>query len=178
MKAPARGGFLVRGIAHVALGVCLLLLAANPAQAALSSEQESLARSIEGKIIAPCCWTQTVADHDSEAADQIKSEIRTLIAQDLDEDEIINHYVDRYGETILASPRARGFNLLAYVLPFAGMLLVGIAATAWLLRRRSPTASSGSPAFDERPGAGGLYSRNPPDSQLKARMEQELSHFD
>ena len=43
--------------------------------------------------------------------------------------QVLDHYVAQYGERILASPRARGFNLLAYILPWfvfaaAGTLLV------------------------------------------------------
>jgi hypothetical protein len=66
-----RGPSTRRSLSVVLVGlvaVAMLLVGAVPAFAALSSEQEALARKIDGELIAPCCWTQTVADHQSDIA--------------------------------------------------------------------------------------------------------------
>ena len=53
-------------------------------------------------------------------------------------------FVERYGERILASPRARGFNRLAYILPWAFFIL-GAVALVLILRhwRARPVPAGG-----------------------------------
>lgn len=136
----------------------------------LTPTQEALAVDLEGKLIAPCCWVQTVAQHQSDAAEQVKAQIRMLVAQGKGEDEVLDTFVTQYGDKILASPRARGFNAIVYVLP---LFLFLAAATAVLVlvvrwrRRPEPVTVSVTTA----PGS-------PADEALRTRLEDELSHFD
>lgn len=154
-----------------------LHMAVSPALASLTPDQESLARSIEGKVMAPCCWTQTVAEHQSDIAEQMKAEIRNLIAQGRGEDEILDQYVDRYGPAILASPRAGGFDLLAYLLPVVAVAVGAAAITLWLFRRSrlsAPDVDRTGRAFDDA----GSTSPGLQDRPLRTRLEDELSQFD
>ena len=113
------------------VGITLALaLADPPGDPAL----ELRARAIEEKVIAPCCWKQPVSQHYSEAATTIRRQIREMLSAGKSEEQILDFYVAEYGERVLASPRARGFNILAYVLPWAG-LAAGIAVLVLALRR-------------------------------------------
>jgi len=47
---------------------------------------------------------------------------------------IFDSFVAKYGPTVLAAPTTKGFNLVAWIMPFA-VLLVGIGGTAMLIRR-------------------------------------------
>ena len=40
-------------------------------------------------------------------------------------DQIIKQYVDKYGETVLSAPTKSGFNLTAWILPFAALVAGG-----------------------------------------------------
>jgi cytochrome c-type biogenesis protein CcmH len=125
---------------------------------------EEIARDIEENLIAPCCWSTPVSQHYSPVADEIRTEVRVMLAEGKSRDEILNHYVAQYGERILAAPRAEGFNMLAYVLPWAALIL-----GAWLLivlikKLRSPAPAS-SPA-------------KAPDAQYASRIEKELKEFE
>ncbi len=121
---------------------------------------ELRAKAIEEKIIAPCCWTQPVSQHYSEAASRIRKQIREMLSAGKSEEEILDYYVAEYGERILASPRARGFNILAYVLPWvglaAGIAVLGLALRRWLSRGTAnetealPTESARDAEYDER----------------------------
>jgi cytochrome c-type biogenesis protein CcmH len=82
---------------------------------------EETAREIKGMLMAPC-WSQPVSQHYSEAADQIRKEIRQLLATGKSKQEILDYYVAEYGERLFSSPRPHGFNLLAYILPVASLL--------------------------------------------------------
>ncbi|MGB7269630.1 MAG: cytochrome c-type biogenesis protein, partial [Albidovulum sp.] len=63
-----------------------------------------------------------------------------LLAGDTD-DQVIDYLVARYGEFILFSPRARGLNLVLWLMGPAA-LIAGIAGAGFYLRRRSVGASA------------------------------------
>lgn len=114
---------------------------------AVPESAEETAREIETMLIAPCCWSQPVSQHYSEAADQIRKKVRRLLAAGKSKQEILDYYVLAYGERILASPRPHGFNLLAYILPWA-FLVTGVAVLIIFLRKwtRRPPNMPGSDA--------------------------------
>ena len=90
----------------------------------LFAEQDG-AMNIKKSLMSPCCWAGTVydLDHNPEMEEQIK----TFIDQGKSEQEIIDHYVDLYGERILAIPIAKGFNIMVWVAPIiVGLLAIGI----------------------------------------------------
>lgn len=51
--------------------------------------------------------------------------LRQEIAQDKSAAEIIQSFVARYGEKVLSAPPKQGFNLTAWILPFAAILVGG-----------------------------------------------------
>ena len=91
----------------------------------LSQAEAALIRDIENNLIAPCCWIQPVSEHPSEVSDMIRAEVRAMVAEGKNRNEILDYYVAKYGERILAAPRARGINALAYVAPVAALILGG-----------------------------------------------------
>jgi cytochrome c-type biogenesis protein CcmH len=139
----------------IVCSICALLITttvwavpSSGPQPAPVSEKE---REIEDLLIAPCCWTQPVSQHYSEAAETIRKEVHEMVAAGKSRDEILNYYVSRYGERILAAPRPKGFNALVYILPW-----VALIAGAWLLflllkKLRAPAAAPApSPLPDSR----------------------------
>jgi cytochrome c-type biogenesis protein CcmH len=132
----------------------------------LTPEQEALAQRIDGMLIAPCCFANTVAEHRSPISDEIRDHIRVAVASGAAENEILNAFVGKYGERILAAPKPQGFNLLAYVLP-AVVLAVGLLLIAFTLHRHRPQRVEPNTV--------------PPEQfpeQLKARFEAEMAQFD
>ena len=125
-----------------------------------------MARRLEGMLIAPCCFVNTVAEHRSPLSDKVREEVRTLVASGATETEILDAFVAKYGERILAAPKPQGFNLLAWVLP-AVVFAVGLVVVAFTLYRRRP-----------RPPEPSVTRPEPPPEALKARFEAELSRFD
>jgi cytochrome c-type biogenesis protein CcmH len=130
---------------------------------------ETAAKEIEGKLIAPCCWSQPVSQHYSEAADKIRVEIRELLAAGKTEREILDYYASTYGERILASPRARGFNLLVYILPWVALLAGAAIVIAFLRKQRSATPPSRQETEAPSPTINQTYT---------TRLEEELRDLD
>ncbi len=97
-----------------------------------------LQRELESMIMAPCCFGGPVADHDSEAARQVKAQIAGQLAEGKTKDEILDMYVAIYGERILAQPRAQGFNMMAYIIPPLILLLGGLILYYFINQMTAP----------------------------------------
>ena len=66
--------------------------------------------------------------------EQMLSLIKAKMDKGQPEAEIIAFFVDQYGEKVLASPPKRGFNLAAWITPFAA-ILAGAAVVYFLVKR-------------------------------------------
>src|SRR5882757_10990221 len=83
------------------------------------------ASAIEGRLMAPCCWTQTIDIHDSEISLSMRHEIRRRLRNGESADAIEASFVQRYGPKILAvqpnSPLKNVFIGLSVVMGGAGI---------------------------------------------------------
>jgi hypothetical protein len=68
-------------------------------------------------------------------------------------------------KVLLMAPKARGFNLLGYIVPGLTVAAFGLALAAWLLRRK-PVAVAPEPA--------GTAATPAPDSEQMARLQHAL----
>lgn len=134
-----------------ALAWLLMLLLAGSVLANAVDEDE--VRAIAAQLRCPVCQNLSVADSPSEMANQMRQLIRERLAAGESSEQVVAYFTAKYGEWILLSPRPRGFNLLVWTLPFAGLLagLVGIflVARRWS-RRPAPGVEAVDPAYRER----------------------------
>jgi len=143
------------------------LLVAFAAHAAVSAQTlEESAKRLEGKLMAPCCGANTLAEHYSGPAQAAKREIRLLLSQGKTEDEVLAAFVEQHGPTILASPPARGFNLVVYVVPLA--VLLGLTPILWIRLSRWREATASSAASEPLPAL------DPADAERIRRALQDL----
>ena len=103
------------------------LVLAPAAAAACAKPQTSLA-SLEGQIMCPTCHT-TLDQSNAPAAQRIKVFIQERIDQCATAKQIKADLVENFGTGILAAPPRKGFDLLAWWLPIAGVV-VGAALLA------------------------------------------------
>lgn len=101
-------------------------------------------------------------------AAQITQEVIQMIEMGQTKEEILRHYVDKYGETILAAPTKEGFNFLAWVLPFLG-LAAGIGGIYIFIDR----ALTSKLVDDEE-----IESNEPYSEEDKKHLEQFQSELD
>jgi cytochrome c-type biogenesis protein CcmH len=144
-----------------------------PAASAQSSEELRTfvpgAAALEGKILAPCCWNQTVDIHGSEIANQIRSEIRRRLRAGESADAIQASLVDRYGAKILAMPADSPLAGIAFAL-LVGIGGVGVAGFFMLKRWRRAGAASKTSKKEPRDEAS--------NERLDARLDAELRALD
>ena len=120
--------FLAISAAPLLLGIAPQAVCAQTAAAPTTSQQGKKIKEIEGRIMAPCCYTQTIRDHESQVAEEMREEVTTMVASGKSEQEIITYYRTKYGETILVVPDGISGGLLTFTpvmifLTSAGLLI-------------------------------------------------------
>ncbi len=69
-----------------------------------------------------------------ESAKGLTKEVIRLINNGMDRDQVLASFVTRYGESILAAPTKRGFNLTAWILPFFSLFVAAVGIIVVLKR--------------------------------------------
>jgi cytochrome c-type biogenesis protein CcmH len=127
--------------------VVLLLLAPATALAQTYSGAQTIddqALAIANELQCPVCENVTVAYSNAELAGQMRQVIRDDLAKGWTHDQIIQYFVDRYGEAILTQPPKHGLNLLVWLLPALGLAL-GLTAVGITLRGRPSSGPESDP---------------------------------
>ena len=141
----------------------LAVLAILAASAPAATQQE-----IEESLTCQCGCGLTVhaCNHlGCPSGEPMKKEIAERLARGEDGETILAAFRTRYGEKVLSSPTLRGFNWLAWVTPFAAILMGGLGVTL-VIRRwvRTPARAPAAPP----PVAG----------ELRRRLARELEDMD
>ncbi len=125
------------------------------------------------KALMCTCPDCTMVLHTCECgtADQMTASIRGMLDDGLSADAVIQAYVARYGESVLSAPTKKGFNLLAWVVPFA-VLGMGSVFVVRLVKRWTANDPGASPGTDD-----GRETRRPLDETVLARVERELQEL-
>ena len=126
---------LAAGAALAALG----LAGAAPAETAAPGWGYEIAR----ELMSPFCPGRTLADCPSPQAQTLRSWILVQEAAGRTRAEVEAELLERYGDEILAAPRARGFGLAAYGVPLA--IFVAGGAIVWLFLRRQTRGAGARP---------------------------------
>jgi cytochrome c-type biogenesis protein CcmH len=130
------------------------------------------AARLEGRIMAPCCWMQTIDIHGSPIAEELRSEIRKRLRAGESPDAIEASFVERYGPKILAVPNSSPIGGLAAVLALG---FGGAGVSAYFMLKRWSRAGKVTPKAQKKAekSAGGPQK---PDA-LDERLDRELSEI-
>lgn len=126
--------------------ILLLLSIAGTAFASSVTEdpQEREMLRIAGKLRCAVCQNQPVSESHSGLAQDMRQIIREQLKQGRTEQEIIDYFVDRYGDYVLLKPRKTGIGLPLWVFPPVVLLL--LATFAWGVLRNRPANGPTTPA--------------------------------
>jgi cytochrome c-type biogenesis protein CcmH len=109
------------------------------------AEPQANLADLEDEVMCPICGT-ALGLSEAPQADRQREFIRDLIAQGKTEDEIKAELVAEYGDEVLAVPESEGFDLAAWLVPGAAILLAAIAILVGLRRwRRSDRVPDAPP---------------------------------
>mgnify|MGYP003334399923 CR=1 FL=1 len=119
---------LIFGTGHAVAGEAQPL-AANP-------EQEARMMSIASELRCLVCQNQTVADSHSGLAEDLRREIRELLAKGQSDQQIRDHMTQRYGDFVLYRPPVNPSTALLWFGP-AVLGVLGLAVLVGVLRHRA-----------------------------------------
>lgn len=130
--------------------------------AILAGSIEEQTHLLAAELRCPVCQNLSVADSPSEMAIQMREVILEKLKNGESPEQIRGYFVSRYGEWILLAPTRRGFNWLAWMLPFVAIL--GGAGIIVLRIRRAMRRGHGPNSDASRPL----------DPRYATRLEAEL----
>ncbi len=110
-----------------------VVLALALAPVAHASEEHPTQAELEGELVCPTCHT-TLDQSNAPVALRMKAFVRERIAAGDRKSEIKDQLVAQFGKGVLAAPERKGFDLLAWVLPIAGLLAGGAVLSVLLWR--------------------------------------------
>jgi cytochrome c-type biogenesis protein CcmH/NrfF len=166
--ACARASGLLRVLAALALAALLSGAATgSPLAAAESVKPRASLPQIQRQVMCVTCKIPLMVA-DSPQADRERAFIEGLIAEGKDEAQIKRALVGQYGPAVLALPATHGFDLAAYLVPLAAVLVL-LAMLAVLLPRWRRRAREQAAARTPAPALGVADAR---------RLEADLERFD
>ena len=166
-SGPRRAAFA----ALLALAAVTLPLSARANESAAGTKADP-ARAITSQLICPCSCGEVLSGCTCEVGIGLKGYVDKELKAGKDKEAIEASLIAKYGEVILGAPKAKGFNLVVWVAPFAATILgFGIATmflTRWVRRKRVVAVGADGGAGAGTPGAKAAL------DQLRARAEAEL----
>ena len=137
--------------------VAFAVLGAVPGFAATPSRSvdEQTVHAVASQLRCVVCQNLSVADSPSETAQQMRALVRERLAAGDTPDQVMQYFVDKYGDWILLAPRRSGFTLLVWLAPAVavalGLIVVGVLLRRWTGRaRRSPDVTPVDAAMRDR----------------------------
>jgi cytochrome c-type biogenesis protein CcmH len=131
----------------------LAVLAVALAPVASADPLDEATRRVARQLMCPVCEGQTVADSNAGLAQDMRAVIRTKLQAGETEQQVLDHFVQSYGESILAEPPKRGLGLVAWIGPMLAMgigaAILGLLAAQWARKRQSGPAPAAPASLEE-----------------------------
>jgi len=163
MRLPSSLKFWSRAVEACVLfvAICFSLGAATPA---------SRMNTLSHQLMCQCGCAQLLGECDHVGCpdrDKELSELTTDMAAGMTDQQIMDAFVAKYGATVLAAPTTKGFDLVAWIAPFA-VFAAALLGTILLIRRWG--GLGGKPVEATTAGA---QSSDPADRERLERIRRE-----
>ena len=130
-------------------------------------------KEVEGHIMCMCkdkCG-KVLANCTCDTSHQYRMDISLKLKEGLTKEQVIQTYVDRYGEKVLSAPTKKGFNLVAWIAPFFAIMVGGFGIrhviSKWVSMRKK-----------EKQNESILEKEHPKNEKYSDQLDKELKKFD
>ncbi|MDR7484813.1 MAG: cytochrome c-type biogenesis protein CcmH [Armatimonadota bacterium] len=150
--SAARPGAMVRGAvaAAICLSAALLALSAAAGTGLAAPTLEDQVHSIARDLMCPVCAGQTVAESNSQLAEQMRQIIRERLQAGQTREEIVAYFIAQFGEGVLAAPPPRGSGLVLWLSLPAALILGALILRRFLrTQKTAPRPTPPPPGPDE-----------------------------
>ena len=163
-----KSGFLVLGLLVIVGSFISSLGCSAPEQ---TKSLEERAQEINRSLMCPLCSGQTIDQSSSELSTQMRALVREKLEQGGTREEILQFFVERYGEAVLAEPIKSGFNLIVWVTPILAIFVIGIVLWKFAKRhvKKGEILSAGLQSAPQDDNT---------DEKYREQLEKELKAFD
>ena len=128
---------------------------------------EEVAQGINRSLMCPVCPSETIDQSRVELAQQMRDLVVEMLEEGRSKEEILDFFVSRYGEDVLAAPPKSGFNILVWIVP---VLVLPVVVTILVMVLRNMRRRQGDPAE-------GFLAHSGSEEDLKpylARVDEEM----
>lgn len=148
-----------------------LLVCAAPASVWAASQMANLENALMCKCDDKC--GKVLINCTCDTSKETRKVLMSKLESGLTVDQIVQQYVDKYGETILSAPTKSGFNLSAWIMPFAALVIGGFGVRkviqSWIRPGKKDVDENGEATASETEPSSGKYSN---------RLRDELDRLD
>ena len=134
--------------------VAFLILFLSAATALAQGGIEEAVKEISESLNCPLCQGLTLYDCPLTICEQMRGVIQEKLEAGESREAIVQYFVGQYGEEVLNAPPKSGFNLVAWIVPFAalagGGLFLAFVLAGWF-RARPPSTGRRAPAAPAGP---------------------------
>lgn len=113
-----------------------------------ADNQEARFQKVGSKIMCTCGCAEMLLQCDHVGcpnSDQMRGQLRAQVAKTSNDEEVLDWFRTNWGVTAVVEPRTHGFELLAWILPTAGLglglLLVVLVIRNWKMRPAAVAAA-------------------------------------
>ena len=128
------------------------------------SSQDVNVRALAAQILCTCGCERVLVNCDCSYAEKMRNEIKELLDKKFTPEQVINYYVSQYGEAVLAAPLKKGFNWMAYIIPFL-VAFVSVGLIFYFLNLKQKRARSTAP-------------RRKPKEKYREKIKKELENLE
>ncbi len=129
MKLETRNSKLIRRIAQLALIAALAMLF-------LGADTDARFNKLGHQMMCMCGCNQILLECNHVGctySDRMRNELTAGLERGDSDSLVLQGFVQKYGNTVLAAPTASGFNVVAWVTPFA-IFILACGGTIWIVR--------------------------------------------
>ena len=128
----------MRGLVLALLLIPCLVAAEEAKPLAENQQAEARLKTLALELRCLVCQNQTLADSTAPLAEDLRREVREMIAKNMSDQEILDFLVQRYGDFVLYRPPLKATTTFLWLGPFL-LLVVGGVTLVLALRRRAKT---------------------------------------
>jgi cytochrome c-type biogenesis protein CcmH len=153
------------------LMIAVLVLLAGPATVWAASQLADLENALMCKCDDKC--GKVLINCTCDTSKETRKTLTSKLESGLTVDQIVQQYVDKYGETVLSAPTKSGFNLSAWIMPFVALAIGGFGVRkviqSWVrpVQTEKDADESGEESASKADTPSGKYSR-----RLKDELDQ------
>ena len=105
---------------------------------------EERVKAISYELRCLVCQNQTIGDSNAPLAVDLRNEVRDMLKRGMDENEIREFMVERYGDFVLYNPTVKGTTAFLWAGPLLMLLIAGWLAVRVVRRRSSDSLETTS----------------------------------